>query len=166
MNPENQELDIQNEETSKSELVITEEIAKYLTIISKWGKFLSILGFAFVGLVVFGGIIMSLVFSLIPSSDLDVFPVPAFLLGFLYLVIGLVYFFPIFYLFRFSFSIDQALRLNDQDKLAKSFHFLKAHYRFIGIFIVVVMVLYAVLLVGVVAFGMFAGTGSLGGINA
>ena len=166
MNPEIQELDIQNEETSKSELVITEEIAKYLTIVSKWGKFLSILGFAFVGLVVFGGIIMSLVFSLIPSSDLDVFPVPAFLLGFLYLVIGLVYFFPIFYLFRFSFGIDQALRLNDQDKLAKSFHFLKAHYRFIGIFIVVVMVLYVVLLVGVVAFGMFAGMGSLGGINA
>ena len=180
MNTENQELtdpqnEIQNHENKGQQvpqpenkevepevknLEITSDINVHLTEAGKWGSFLSLLGFVFIGLIVMGGFVMSLVFAFMPSSAFgghSIFPFPMFLIGFLYLIIGAVYFFPILYLFRFSSRIKQALRFKDQEKLSSAFMNLKAHYRFIGIIMIVGLALYAVMFVVMLFAGLFAG---------
>ncbi|MCK3682996.1 DUF5362 family protein [Maribellus sp. YY47] len=177
MNTENQEaLNPQNEDQNQEQQVpqpenkinqpevknleITGDINVHLTDAGKWASFLSVLGFIFIGLIVMGGFVMSLVFAFIPSSAFgghSIFPFPMFLIGFLYLIIGAVYFFPILYLFRFSSRIKQALRFKDQEKLSSAFMNLKAHYRFIGIMMIVGLALYAMMFVVMLFAGMAAG---------
>ncbi|MFV0592392.1 MAG: DUF5362 family protein [Draconibacterium sp.] len=175
MNTENQESlepqdKIQEEQLSETESVneapevknleITADINVHLNEAGKWGSFLSILGFVFVGLIVMGGFVMSLVFMFLPSEmfgNQGMFPFPMFLLGLVYLVIGALYFLPILYLFRFSTRIKQALRYKNQEKLSSAFLNLKAHYRFIGILMIVLMALYVLVFVFMVFAGLFAG---------
>ena len=171
MNSENQEMlthefSRQNEFSQKKELLITSEINVYLTAASKWGKFLAILGFIFTGLIVFGGVIMSFVFAFIPSSEMNVFPFPSFLIGFIYLILGLVYLFPALYLFRFSTGIESAFRLKDQTRLTKAFYYLKAQYKYIGVFMIIMLALYPIIIVVAIFAGLFAGSSGFPGLSA
>lgn len=155
----------QNEVRDK-QLVLSDEIVAYLNIAARWGKFLAILGFIFTGLIVFGGIIMSIVFSFLPSPGMSIFPFPAFLIGFIYLVMGIVYFFPALYLFRFSSGIESAFRLKDQNHLTKAFYFLKAQYRYFGIFMIIILALYLVIFVVAIFTGLFASVAGFPGMHA
>lgn len=141
-------------------LEITGDINVHLTDAGKWASFLSILGFVFIGLIVMGGFVMSIVFAFMPGPALGsnhFFPFPAFLIGLIYLVMGAVYFLPILYLFRFSSRIKQALKYKNQERLSSAFMNLKAHYRFIGILMIVVLALYAIMFVVMLFAGLFAG---------
>lgn len=165
MNNEDQQTE-QAIPVEKNELEFTKEISGHLQGAGKWGKFLAILAFIVMGLMVFGGIVMSIVLAFIPTGTSSSMPFPPYLFGVIYLVIGAIYFLPILYLYRFSTGIRQALISKDQNKLAKAFYYLKAQYRFIGIFTIVVFCLYFVLLVVMVAAGLFAGLSSFPGMPA
>jgi len=169
MNIENQEtpgagLQEQNPEAATAQLQITNEIKNYLNLAGKWGMFLAILGFVFTGLMVFAGFIMSIALSFIPTTGINPFPFPTFLFGFLYLIFAAVYFFPIFYLYRFSAGIKRALAQNDQEHLVKAFYYLKAQYRFIGILMIVMLALYVVMFVVMIFAGLFASLSGLSGL--
>lgn len=155
----------QKPEVVTVELQITDEIKNYLRLAGKWGMFLSILGFIFMGLMVFAGFIISIALSFIPTVTASPLPFPPFLFGFLYLVIGAVYFFPILYLYRFSSGIKQALAQNDQDRLTRAFYYLKAQYRFIGILMIVMLALYVVMFAVMIFAGLFAGLSGLSGVS-
>ncbi|HKI88166.1 MAG TPA: hypothetical protein VKA38_04000 [Draconibacterium sp.] len=144
-------------EQEEKTLKITNEITSYLDGAGKWGKFLSILGFVFMGLMVVIGIIMSIALSFIPLPETGMFPFPPFLIGFIYLIIGTIYFLPILYLYRFSTGIKQALQLKNQNQFAKAFFNLKALYRFIGILMIVFLVLYPIIIIAIVFAGLFSG---------
>ena len=74
-------------------------------------------------------------------------------LGFVYVILALVYFFPILYLFRFAKKMKDSLRTNDNSELTAAFSNLKSHYKFVGIFTIVILSLY--LLIFIIA--IFAG---------
>ena len=57
-------------------LEITGDINAHLTEAGKWGSFLSILGFVFVGLIVMVGFVVSIVFAFLPSAALGRFTGP------------------------------------------------------------------------------------------
>ncbi len=137
-------------------LVLTPEIKTNLNKTGKWSNFLAILGFIFTALIIVGGFFATMVMSFLPTGD-NFMPFPSFLFGLIYLVIGIVYFLPILYLYRFSSGIRQALRLNDQNKLSNAFLNLKAHYRFIGILTIVFLCIYILLFVGLFTAGLFTG---------
>ena len=74
----------------------------------------------------------------------------------MYLVIALVYFFPIYYLFQFSSKMKKAFKENDNDLINSSFEHLKSHYKFIGIVSLVFVVLYVLIILFSVLAGAIA----------
>ena len=113
----------------------------HLAEAARWAKFLSVMGFIGCGLVVLIGVFFDKFFNTITSGLErtspygDVPPPKAFgaAMGFVYIVVALIYFFPCLFLFRFATKMKTALASNDQETLNTSFQNLKATFRFIGI---------------------------------
>lgn len=148
---ENQNLVIEEEKR----LSINDLSKEYLTETRKWAYFLAIIGFVFTGLMVLASIIVGIVFSVMPVYDSPMpFPMPLFAI--LYLVLALIYFFPVYYLYQFSVKMKYALLQKAGDMLEISFGFLKSHYKFLGIFTIVMLVLYPVFIVGMILFGVMS----------
>lgn len=171
MDTEHQKMEISHPETNEAKqeektLKFTNEIKSHLDGAGKWGKFLAIMGFVFMGLMLVMGIIMSIALSFIPAREAGIFPFPPFLIGFVYLIIGAIYFLPILYLYRFSTGIKHALQLKNQNQLTKAFFNLKSLYRFIGILMIVFLALYPIMIIAFVFAGLFSGFSNSVGIPA
>ncbi len=167
---QNEEMNYQQPEEIKTEqkefsLQITTEIAGQLRSASGWAKFLSILGFVFVGFIIFAGVLVSLIMSFVPQEN-DIFPFPAFLFGIIYLVFGAIYILPVLYLFRFSAGIQKALFTKNQEQMSKAFSNLKAHYRYIGIMMLAIFALYLIIIVIMIFVGIFTGFSGFMGMQA
>lgn len=120
----------------------------YLKEMGKWARFLSIVGFVFCGIIVLGAVFAG---SFIASSlsQAGGGAMAQGLGGFitvLYLLIGLLCFFPCFYLFNFSSKVKIAIANNDLETLNGSFRNLKSYFKFIGI-LTIVMLSFWVLLI-------------------
>ena len=132
------------------ELEVNDEIKGVLNETSKWTYFLSILGFVGIGFMVLFGMF----FGTIMSGALgDANPYAGLgysmgYLGFVYVVITLVYFFPILYLFKFSSKMKNALKLNNNEDFKSAFSNLKSHYKFMGIFAVIIISIYILIFIG------------------
>lgn len=171
MDTENQAMEPFQTEENKVEqeentLKITGEITSQLNDAGKWGKFLAIMGFIMMGFMVLAGFVMSIVMAFIPLPSNSPFPFPPFLFGIFYLILAMVYLFPVLYLYRFSTGIKQAILLKNQDQLTRAFFNLKAFYRFIGILTIVFLALYPLLIVGIIVIGVFSGFSHSGGLPA
>ena len=148
---EQEELVAKTEESLK----VNSTTERYLTEIRKWANFLAIMGFIAVGFLIVAAIGMAIVFSFISQEESD-FPFPMVYLSGIYLVMAIVYFIPVYYLYQFSVKMKYALQQKADDILETSFMFLKSHYKFIGIFTIVMLVLYPIMLIGAIIFGVLA----------
>ena len=138
-------------ESAETELSISESSINYLKETSKWTKFLSIVGFVFIGLIVIMALFAGSIFSSLPAGQGNNMPQGfGFLFGFIYLLIGLLYFFPTWYLFNFSKKLKLALIEGSNEALNNSLSNQKSFYKFWGILMIVMISIY-------VFFGMFAG---------
>jgi uncharacterized membrane protein len=143
------------------ELQVDHRGSSFLREIAKWSKFLSIVGFVMIGLmllaIVFAGSSMATMFSG------TAYGAAGSLFGMIYIsvvvVIILIYFFPCLYLFKFATKMQVALRNNDQDTLNASFENLKSCFKFMGIFTIICLAIYGLFIV----FALFAALGTLGG---
>lgn len=144
-NNENQQV-VLNEETNLS---LNRNSLSYLTEIRKWTMFFAILGFIAIGLMALGAIVIMLIAA--AGGTFGGMPQAGFLGAFsiVYLVIGALYFFPVYYLLKFSTNMRKALEQSDQKMLEDSFLNLKSHYKFVGILTIVVFGIY--ILVGIIA---------------
>lgn len=122
-------------------LVISEQIKNDLMSISKWTKFLSILGFIGIGFMVIG----ALAITSLPQRGFN--DVPKELITVIYLGMAVVYFFPILYLYKFSQNAKEGLNSGIQTSINEAFKYLNKHYRFIGIFTIVIISLYVLIFI-------------------
>ncbi len=138
---------------AKQPLVIDASSGEFLLEIAKWGKFLSIMGFVASGL-----LILIALFFIFGSKALSTSMqgVPASMgaaLGYIYLILGAIYYFPSKHLYDFSFYGKQALLINDQESLTYALSKLKSVFKFWGITTIVIMAIYAlILIVAIVGF--------------
>ena len=65
----------------------------------------------------------------------------------IYILLAGVYFVPITYLYRFSVQVKQAVENNNEEEYTTAFQNLKSLFKFLGIFTIVMLALYAVALV-------------------
>jgi len=128
-----------------SPLTINNEINAYLVETTKWGKFLAIMGYIGMGLLVLAGLFVMVGFSALGEFAKMPFPMGAF--GIVYILIAVLYYFPVSYLQKFSDQAKQAVTMNDQGMLNSGFANLKSLFKFMGIFTIVVISLYALILV-------------------
>jgi len=143
-----------------SNLYLNQEAQGFLKETAKWAYFLSIMGFIGIGFMVVLALFIGTIFSTLNSMSGSMTPMMGIGTGFisgLYLLIALLYFFPVYYLFKFSSNLKKAFKSNDNDLIHSSFEYLKSHYKFIGIFTLVFVVIYAL----VILFSMLAGAVAL-----
>lgn len=141
-------MDLTNLSDETTPLIITDEIHSFLFETAKWAKFLSIVGFVFTGLMVlmglFFGSVMSYMSDLPQNSELNASFTSywGFGMSFFYVLMAIIYFFPIYYLYQFSNKMKIALKEDDQYTLSSSFSYLKSHYKFFGILMIIVIGVY------------------------
>jgi hypothetical protein len=114
-----------------------------LLVASKWAKFLSILGFIGVGLMVVLGIFIMLQFSNLPVRVGNGLPVGMF--GFIYIAMALLYFFPVYYLFQFANNTKKGISNNSNDSIEIGLVNLKSMFKYIGIFTLVILSIYVLI---------------------
>ena len=127
---------------------------QYLAQAAKWGRFLSIVGFVLVGILVifslFAGTILTKMAdygNMDNAGSAGIGSALGGLFTFIYLLLAALWFMPVMYLFRFSTKMQSALRSNDQHFLNDSFKNLKSCFRFMGIVTIIVLGFYALVLI-------------------
>jgi len=135
---------------SNDQLHITPEIKDFLRETAKWGKFIAIVGFVMTALLVLLGIFMGLFMGSMMANMPDTAGLGGAMggaLGFVYVLIALVYIFPLLYLYRFSAKLKIALAKDDQQHLYESFRNLKSLFKFTGILMAIFIGIYALIFV-------------------
>ena len=129
------------------QIALSNEVKEYLIVSSKWGKFLAIVGYVGIGLMALFALSLMAGFSAfsaymhLPSASMGA------VVGFVYLAIAAVYFFPTTYLYRFSAGIKKGIEQEDEYSVTDGFRNQKKLFKFMGIFTVVILSIYAVILV-------------------
>ncbi|HET9746302.1 MAG TPA: DUF5362 family protein [Chitinophagaceae bacterium] len=124
----------------------------HLAETAKWAKFLSIIGFIMCGLIVILSFFIGSIFSTSLNRYNDYnentgFAGLGIVMTVLYLAIGVLYFFPCLFLFRFANQMATALNTNEQLTLNRSFQNLKRMFRYMGILTIVVISLYVLVFI-------------------
>ena len=133
-----------NLETRKIE--IGEKTLKCLNTIRKWTMFIAVIGFIFLGLLLIIGIVAGTFLTAFKSGTSGT-GIPEPLVYLIYLVLAVVYFFPVMYLFRFSKLTAKAVQTLGKEELHKAFKALKAYFVYLGVIIIIGLSLYVVALI-------------------
>ena len=145
-------LHVENGET----LVIDWRTKEFLKETAKWTKFLAILGFVGIGLMVLGSLVMLFAPSSLMSNGDFPFGGKIFMM-LLYLAFAVLYYFPISYLYQFSENTKKAIENNDNNAIRDAFEFLKSHYKFMGILTIILLSFYAIIIfIGLIGAGAAA----------
>jgi hypothetical protein len=141
------------ESENRNELVLEIQAEVYLRETRKWTKFFAILGFIFIGF----GVLASIGMFAMSSTMSSIMPFPMAGIGFFYLLMIAVYFFPIYYLLQFSNKAKEALVSRSSEALTEAMRYIKSHYKFVGIMTIVMLALYPIM--AIVMFGVGIGQG-------
>ena len=128
------------ETTDFKPICIDERSKNYLREIAHWGKFMAILGFIKLGIL----LLLTIVFPFVAANiecHLN-FKLPRLAISLFFLLMALLVYFPSNYLYLFARYTRRALNQNDQDVLRHAFQELKACYRYIGILLIILIGLY------------------------
>lgn len=121
---------------------------------ARWGKFLGIIGFIFSGLIVLGA--LTFMSGMGFATD-EIYPSIGGGIGFLYLLMSLVYILPSLYVYRFSVRMQDGIRNKKPDQCSSAYSNLKKLFVFMGVLIIIVLGLYAFIILGVLAGGAMGG---------
>lgn len=132
--------------TQLEQITINSEAKSFLKETAKWSFFLAIIGFIGIAFLVILGAFSSLIFGALPQASQVPFNL-GLVLTIVYLVFAVIYFFPVYYLLQFSSKMKKALATKNDETLADAFKALKSHYKFIGVFVIITLSLYVLLIV-------------------
>lgn len=139
------------------EMKLSESAKDFLKETAKWAYFLSILGYIGIGFIIFAALFAGTLFSAMGKMN------PAMgsmgssfgvVMAFVYFLIAVLYFFPVYYLNKFASNAKAAFKNNDSETLTASLGYLKSHYKYIGIMTLVVFSLYLLMFVGMIVTGI------------
>ena len=133
------------------ELKLTSKAKHFLRETAKWCFFLSILGFIGIGFLIILAVFSTTIFSTMQQLQPELYPNGlGIILTVVYLIFALLYFFPVYYLLQFSNKLKKALQTKSDDVLEKAFEMLKSHYKFIGVFAIITLSLYVLLILAAI----------------
>lgn len=127
--------------TGRKNLEFDQETLKNLNIIRKWAMFLALLGFIVVGFIIITGLVAGTFLSFFQSDEVGL-GIPESLMVIILIVIAVVYFLPVFFLFRFSRQTARALKSSGQEEIRKAFRNLRAYFTYIGVMAIIVISIY------------------------
>ena len=126
-----------------NDLLINSISQENLNSAARWGRFLSIVGFVFCGLMLIGGVLIQ---TIMPSFGSYSYGNPIIkYLGTVYIILAIILFFPCLYLIKFSNKMQEALRSSNQESLDNAFVNLKAMFKFYGVVTIIILCFYALI---------------------
>jgi hypothetical protein len=146
------------ENQNNNEMHLNASALEFLKESAKWSKFLAIMGFIGIGFMVLAAIFMGTIMSLLPmGGGMGVTEaMPFTFISILYIIIAGLYFFPVYYLYKYANDTKIAIQNNDSELLSTGLGFLKSHHKFLGIMMIVILSLYVLMFIGMIAMGIFA----------
>lgn len=132
--------------------ILTDQAFRYLDAGAKWARFLAIVGYVGIGLMVLAALFIIVAGTAIGGRGMYGPQVPLGLMGFLYIIMAVLYFFPVHYLNNFATKAREAFVRRDGKTLEQAMRFMNMHYQFLGILMIIVLSLYGLmLLIGLLA---------------
>lgn len=133
-------------------IVVDEMSGAYIHEIGRWGKFLAIVGFIVIGLMIVASVFMMFAFSRLASYDEYGNATGAAygqamggMLGVLYLFFAGIYIYPTWTLYKYSTCIKRALVNKEQQEFNDAFRYLKSTFKFMGILMIIILSIYALI---------------------
>lgn len=127
-------------------LELNSDIRAYLLETAKWAKFISIVGFVMAGFMIIGALSFGVMLGSVIGSGMEGGMGAASMssmFSVIYIVFALIFVIPVYFLFRFSQKMLAALKHDDDIDLTESFKNLKSHYKFVGIYFIIMLGFYA-----------------------
>jgi len=140
----------------EKKIEIGSESLRYLDTTRKWTMFFAILGFIVIGLMIIGGFAAgALMKSMSGLKDIEGMEgmeaagaaagVAQVLLLVIILIFAVIYFFPLFFLFRFSTHTSNAIKTLDRNELGKAFRYMKSYWLYIGVLVIILLAIYLII---------------------
>ncbi len=139
---------MENQENANSTVHVSEASVKYLFETAKWAKFLAIVGFISLALLILIGLITSLLLGNIMEEMAPEIASFGFI-GLFYIILAAIFVFPTWYLYQFSIKMIRALSGAGQVEFENALLNQKSLFKFMGIYTIVMLALYVLLFVGV-----------------
>lgn len=133
-----------------NDLQVSPVSQSFLSEAAKWGKFLSIIGFIFCGILAIAAFFApSLYLRLSAFNQLssELATSVATTITVLYLAFAVILFFPCYYLNKFSVKMRMALQTANQENFEDSLKNLKSLLKFYGIFAIIVLSFYVLVFI-------------------
>ncbi|WP_159947199.1 DUF5362 family protein [Polaribacter septentrionalilitoris] len=132
--------------TQLEQLTLTSASKQFLKETAKWAFFLSIIGFLLIFLMLILAVFANTIFSMVamqPGIPENI----GMIMTITYLVLAVIYFFPVYYLMQFANKMKKAIATKNDETLTGSFEMLKSHYKFLGVFTIITISLYILLII-------------------
>lgn len=133
----------QTEGVPEQHLTIDDVGRQYLYQAARWARFLAIIGFIFIGLIVVMASFMGTVFSGFDQEGTGLGSFGGPLISVVYLIMAGIYLIPTIFLFLFGKKTMEALERKDQILLNEGLENQKSLFKFLGIITIIVLALYA-----------------------
>jgi hypothetical protein len=143
-------------QTENYENQLTTAAVGFLQESAKWSKFMAIIGFIGIGLMVLVSLFMAIGFSAMSASTMPELPFPMSVFSILYVLFAAIYFFPVYYLYQYATKTSAALHSKNKQLLADGLENLKSHHKFLGIFTLIIVSLYGFIFVFAILGGILS----------
>ncbi|MGC8824311.1 MAG: hypothetical protein ACP5PZ_06910 [Bacteroidales bacterium] len=131
-------------ENAATRMELDEISISYLVAIHKWAYFFAILGFVGIAILLLIGILSKTILGIV-NPELGA---AATIMGFIYVLLALIYFFPVIYLYRFARLTKKAIQQSNNLLMQEALLNFKKHYQFIGVVTISILVMYLVIIFG------------------
>jgi hypothetical protein len=148
--------DFEKEVPQEIKLIVTEEMRSYFYDMSKWARFLSVVGFVISAFLTLGSFGIGAAVTANPGMLNQLGPlasIGATGITIFYLLLALLFFYPSLLLLRFSVKGKQGILFGDQENLNDAIAHVKSLFKFWGVITIVLIASYFLLLLAVLAGG-------------
>lgn len=143
-----------------NDLQVSVPAQNFLSECAKWGRFLAIIGFILCGIMVVLAFFIPVLIMNIPPYNAMASSLSSGLatgMTIMYILLALLFFFPCFYLNKFSVKMKSSLAESSQENFAESLQNLKSMFKFYGIVAIVTLSIYALIFLAAMIGVAFSG---------
>ncbi len=148
---------MENEKQNENfENQLTSAAVGFLQESAKWSKFMAIVGFVGIGLMVLVSLFMAIGFSSMGTANMPELPFSMSVFSIIYVLFAAIYFFPVYYLYQYATKTSAALNSKNKQLLTDGLENLKSHHKFLGIFTLILVSLYGFIFVFAILGGILS----------
>ena len=148
---------MENEKQNENfENQLTSVAVGFLQESAKWSKFMAIVGFVGIGLMVLVSLFMAIGFSSMGTANMPELPFSMSVFSIIYVLFAAIYFFPVYYLYQYATKTSAALHSKNKQLLTDGLENLKSHHKFLGIFTLILVSLYGFIFVFAILGGILS----------